>query len=304
MTPQERYRHFANESAELPLCFQPWYLDAVADGGLWDVALVEEKGHIRAVWPYFLKKKYGLPYITMPLFTKWMGPWLVPSTPYHRLTEQHRWIEALYKQLPRVVKMTVDCHPDSQNWLPLYWAGLRQTTRYTYVLDLKDPEQLQTGLNRNVQRNIRKARHAIAVSGEGSIQEFYEINRMSFQRQGIPLPYTFEQMHRHLESLQQRQAVQLFFARNAKGRLCSVAALTWDNRRAYYHLSGDDPLFRDSGSGILLIWEALQYAVEALKVPIFDFEGSMIPSVEAVRRSFGAVQQPYFRLWKPLWGGF
>ncbi len=300
MSAKDRYRQFAASCSELPLCFQPWYLDAVTDGGDWDVALSEDKDRVMGVWTYFLKRKFGLPYITMPHFTKWMGPWLVPDA-RRRLTDEHRIIDSLRVQLPRAWKITVDCHPDLGNWLPLYWAGFRQTTRYTYILNLGDRDEVQNGFNRNVQRNIRKAVASISVSQEGNLQEFYALLRMSFERQGKPLPYSFVQLQRHLESLLEHGAARLFFARNPAGDLCSVAALTWDQQRAYYHLSGDDPAQRAGGSGILLVWEALRYACETLRVPLFDFEGSMIPTVEAVRRNFGAAQQPYFRIWKPLW---
>jgi hypothetical protein len=69
-------------------------------------------------------------------------------------------------------------------------------------------------------------------------------------------------------------------------------------------MAGDDPALRHSGAGILLAWEAIRYTHEVLKLPIFDFAGSMILPIERVRRQFGALQKPYFRVqkeWSPLW---
>ena len=56
------------------------------------------------------------------------------------------------------------------------------------------------------------------------------------------------------------------------------------------------PELRASGAGVLLLWEMIRYSGEVLQLPIFDFLGSMIQPIERVRRQFGAVQQPYFRL--------
>jgi len=300
MSAEDRYRQFAQQSPTLPLCFQPWYLDAVTEEGRWGVVLAENNGAIRGVWPYFLKRKFGIAYITMPHFTKWMGPWLVPDTA-RRLNEEHRLIEELRSQLPKVARIQINCHPELRNWLPLYWTGFRQTTLYTYTLDITDLGHLQHGMNRNIARNIKKAAEVVQVSPDGSFEAFFEINRLSFLRQQLEPAFSLTKMKTHLEALQQHHAVRLFFARDAQGRLHGAAALTWDRERAYYHLSGDDPALRGSGAGILLIWEAIKFAHETLGLKTFDFEGSMMPSVEALRRQFGAVQEPYFRVWRPHW---
>ena len=78
----------------------------------------------------------------------------------------------------------------------------------------------------------------------------------------------------------------------------SVAYLIWDATTAYYLLAGDDPARRASGAGMLLAWEAIRYASAVLGLRCFDFEGSMLPGVERVRVRFGAVQTPYFFVWK------
>lgn len=298
MTQKERYRAWATATPALPLCFQPWYLDAVTEGGVWDVAMLESHGTVQGVWPYFLKRRFGLSYISMPHFVKWMGPWMPPD-PVFRLSEAYEVVEKLWLQLPKVLKISIDCHPDFRNWLPLYWAGFRQTTRYTYTLDLSG--DYEAGFNRNMRRNIKKAEAELSVSTEGNFDELYRLNRLSFQRQGKEPAYSHALLERHLESLTQQRAVQLFFVRDATGRLHSTAALTWDAGRAYYHLSGDDPALRHSGAGILLVKQAIQWAAQVLRVPVFDFEGSMMPQVEAIRRQFGAGPMPYHRVWKGWW---
>ncbi len=299
MSDKAAFRQFAQTCPNLPLCFQPWYLDAVMQDGSWDVVLAQENGEVKGLWTWMLKRKFGLPYITMPHLTKWMGPWM-PEATRKNLTLSHEVLATLYQRLPPAYKISADWHPDMQNWLPLYWKGFHQTTRYTYILDLKGEHAPDEGFNRNIRRNIKNAGQEIQVSPEGTRSEFIHCHRMSFQRQGLRMPYTENLLNRHLDALEAHNSVKLLFARNAEGKLYSVAALTWDAGRAYYHLSGDDPEYRQSGSGLLLVWESIKFAREVLRVPIFDFEGSMIPGVEAVRRQFGAVQLPYFRVWKPF----
>ena len=111
-------------------------------------------------------------------------------------------------------------------------------------------------------------------------------------------------MQRHDAALAAHGARQLFRAVDAEGRTHSAAYLVWDRQAAYYHLSGDDPSLRASGAGLLLVWEAIRYSSEVLGLQCFDFEGSMLPGVEQVRVSFGAVQTPYFHVWKYSSRGF
>lgn len=293
---QEIYRKYCREQAlYLPVFAQDWWLDAVCTDGIWDAAVVMDEGGVRAVLPWFLKQKAGFRYITMPHFTKHLGPFFADN---YSLTEQHQLMEALIAQLPRVHAFHQNFHPDLTNWLPFYWAGYRQTTRYTYCLDLRDPAQVEHNINRNMRRNIKKAQAQLTVSHDGTPEAFYAINRLSFERQGLSAPYTFEQFARHDAALAARAARQFFFAKDAAGRTHAAAYLIRDARRSYYHLSGDDPALRDSGAGILLVWEAIRYTQEVWQLPIFDFSGSMLPNVEAIRRQFGAVQTPYSYVWK------
>ncbi len=288
------YRRFCRKTADLPVFFQDWHLDAVCAGGQWDAAVICKGEEPIAVWPYFLKHKWGFRYISMPPFTKFMGPWF--GIPPERLTDEHRLLDQLHDQLPRVHAVKQEWHYSRQNWLPLYWKGYRQTTRYSYCLALRDPHEWKQGLNRNMQRNLRKAARALTLDISDDLERFYRLNSLSFNRQGLRPPYSFAQLERHDAALREHQARRIFFARDARGRDCSAAYLIWDARSAYYHLSGDDPALRHLGGGILLIQEAIHYTCETLQLPVFDFEGSMLRSVEAIRRQFGAQQQPYFRI--------
>lgn len=293
---KERYIAFCEQHpARIPIFAQAWYLDAVCFDGTWDVAIVEENGEIQAVLPYFLKQKFGFYYITMPLFTKHLGPFFAKD---YNLTEQHHILDQLIKQLPKVHAFYQNFHPDITNWLPFYWAGYQQTTRYTYQIRLDDVNKVFENINRNMRRNIKKAQSQLIITHDGSPETFYDINRLSFERQGLNMPYTLEQFLKHDAALAKHNARQIFFAKDESGRKHSAAYLIWDAKSSYYHLSGDDPELRNSGAGILLVWEAIRFTKETLGLEIFDFEGSMMQSVETIRRQFGAVQVPYFYIWK------
>jgi hypothetical protein len=61
-------------------------------------------------------------------------------------------------------------------------------------------------------------------------------------------------------------------------------------------MGGGHPELRSSGATSLCMWEAIRHAAKVTKS--FNFEGSMIESVERFFRAFGAVQTPYFNISK------
>lgn len=298
MNAKEEYLAFCRAAPDVPVFAQGWYLDACAAGGDWDVVLAHDAGRVVAALPYFSKQKGPFRYATMPPFVKWLGPYLLPEF-RGVLKKEHALLEELLKQLPALAAFQQNFYPTATNWLPFYWQQFRQTTYYTYRLHgLHHLAQVEAGLNRNVRRNIQKARQQVQVVHHLSPAQFYRINQLSFERQQLPMPYSEAEFERLDAALAAHSARQMFFAVDAQARIHSAAYLIWDQQAAYYHLSGDDPALRDSGAGILLIWEAIRYASEVLGLACFDFEGSMLPAVERIRVQFGAVQTPYFFVWK------
>ena len=70
----------------------------------------------------------------------------------------------------------------------------------------------------------------------------------------------------------------------------------WDNSSAYYLQGVTADKFKTTGSMSLLLWEAISRS--ASKSKAFNFEGSMIESIEHYFRAFGGVQTPYFEIKK------
>lgn len=305
MKNQAAYKLFAATAPDLPLFMQPWYLDAVCDNGEWDAALVTKNGKTIAALPYFLKKRWHWSYIAMPRLCKFMGPYLLPE--FRNLDGETRLYEALLEQLPpNLAAFQQDLNYQVTNWLPFFWRGFRQTTRYSYTLSTAPSEQeLFSHISKNYRQKIRAAQDRLTVSHLLPASELNRLIQLSFKRQrlGAPLPEPF--FEKYVAALQAHQCCRLYFATDpATNELHSAALLAWDNQSAYYIMSGDDPALRHSGSALLLKWEAILYTKNVLKLPVFDFEGSMIKAIEMGRRDFGAQQKPYFRVqreWSGLW---
>lgn len=296
MSKKNAYREFCLTAADLPLFMQDWYLDAVCLDGTWEVAIVEEKGKIVASMPYFLKQKMGFRYSTIPLHVKHLGPYLIPEK--RNLKSEHLLYAALIEQLPKTAHFIQDFAPMVTNWLPFFWKGYQQTVRYTYILELIDLEKVYQNFNKSIKRNIKKAEKTVRIDHEISLEDYYQVNKMSFDRQGIPIFYSLDSLQRLDRVLKEKKNREIFVARDEEGNIHGVCYLIWDQTRSYFHIGGINPDFRNSGAYILLTWAAIRYTKEVLQLPIFDFAGSMLESVEPLRRQFGAKQVAYFRVWK------
>ena len=290
---KEAYHQFCKETKELPIFFQDWYLDAVCQDGDWEVIMVEKAGKIAGVLPYYIKQKGPFKYITMPPLNKMMGPFILPEF----RTDSHfiKISTALIEQLPSVATYEQLLDYSIDNWLPFYWKGYQQTTRYSYVLDLSNMDRVYKNLSTDYKNNkIKKAKELVTIEHDRSLEALYRVNKMSFDRQQVAISYDLAFLKRLDIALEEHEARMLFFAIDKLEQIHAVAYLIWDKERAYYLLAGDDPKLRKSGAGILLAWRTIQYTNDVLGLPIFDFQGSMMPSIERVRRQFGAIRQPYF----------
>jgi lipid II:glycine glycyltransferase (peptidoglycan interpeptide bridge formation enzyme) len=292
---RKEYNAFCDK-AQVPVFARDWFLDTACVGGSWDVVFEEKKGEVIGVMPYFRKKKYGFTYIAMPAFVRYMGPFLLPQ--YQNLKDQHRIYKNLIACLPKVDSFNQNFEPEVTNWLPFFWENYRQSTRYTYRLDISDTEAVFKGFALDIRRNIKKAKNQVEITDSGTSEEFYAVHKMTFDRQGKAMPYSMGTFKNHIKALEERGLAKMFFARDEQARIHAVSCLMRDGDMAYYHISGGDPALRKSGAGILLVWHIICYAREVWGVKTFDFEGSMIKNVEQVWHRAGAYQVPYFNIRK------
>ena len=300
------YRQFCRQAPpDFPVFMQDWYLDAVCEGGEWQAIVHRINLKTVGVWPIFLKKKAIWKYIAMPQMGKLMGPFIVPEM--REVTQEMRILEAMIAQLPpNLVAFEQDFNYTITNWLPLYWKGFSQTTRYSYRLSLAlSQTTLWDNIASNYKRKIKKAQQLIDIVTALPTDQLFQLCSMSFARQQIKFPLSKAYFYQIYDAFSAHQAGKAFYALDKNsGEIHAAIFLVWDQSSAYLLWSGEHPELRKSGAGVALQWEAILYTKNTLNLPIFDFEGSMIESIEQGRRYLGAQQIPYFRIrkeWSALW---
>jgi hypothetical protein len=293
---RQRYRQHCADEPSVPLFSRDWWLDAVCEGA-WDSVMVEKDGRIAASMPICVKDQGPFRYLGHPPLTPVLGPWLRTSDAKYatRLAEEKRLMGELIDQLPRYDQFSQKWHRSFANWQPFYWRGFEQTTLYTYVLDnLDNLDELWQGLDSRMRGEIRKAqrRYGLAVRGSEDIDGFIELNEEVFRRRGRALPYSRELVTRLDKACRQHGARKIWIATDHGNRIHAAIYVVWDRSSAYYLMGGVAPEFRTTGAASLLLWEAIRHASSVTRE--FDFEGSMVESIERFFRGFGARQTPYF----------
>lgn len=297
----DKYRALCAAEPSIPLFSRAWWLDATAGSNQWDVALVESGGRVVASLPYVKRERLGLTLLSQPALTQCLGPWLhhLEGKSASRLAQQKEWLKALIDQLPPFDHYSQNWSWRNTNWLPFYWAGFRQTTRYTYILnDLRREPDLWRGLRENIRTDIKKAneRFHLRVRHDLSLDDFLLLNTMTFQRQGLAAPYSESFLRAVDAACVEQSCRRILIAEDEQGRHHAGVYIVWDQDSAYYLMGGGNPELRNSGATSLCMWEAIQFAASVTQR--FDFEGSMLEPVERFFRAFGATQTPYFSIEK------
>jgi lipid II:glycine glycyltransferase (peptidoglycan interpeptide bridge formation enzyme) len=282
---------------------EDWWLEAVAPGA-WRTIVIGSGNDVQARLPFVLTKNPLFASIRQPFLTQTLGPWYRPTggkTP-HALGREHQLAQELVSLLPRHDFFSMNFHHAIENWLPYTWMKFEAVPKVTYVLEKLGTEQeLWDGLKDNIRREIKKAETRVEVVRSDDVDLLVEMNRRTFFRQSLDIPYSPAVMRRVDAACAARDARRMYFARDEQQRIHAAIYIAFDDRAAYYLVGGADPVLRTSGAMSLLMWNAILDAAKTSAT--FNFEGSVIPGIERFLRAFGGEQKTYMNVRRANWKG-
>lgn len=302
MSNKDKFISFCQSNQSIPIFMQYWWLDAVS-GDNWDVILMEENNKIIAFLPYFLHKKYCFKSIIPPHLTPIGGVWLSYEQGMNQTSRYTYEIKVMDFIAKEIDKLKIDFFSQKfnhqiTNWLGFYWNGFKQTTCYTYrVLTLNDLEKTFSSFESTVKKRIRKLQDNFIITTDITEEEFYQINSLTYKRQGIKCPFSFELFQKIEKACKERDCSKMFAIKDKEGNIHSVSYVLFDNDICYGLFSGTNPEYRKSNSPTILLWEVLKYASNR-GCTQYDYTGSMMKQVEIFIRHFGTIQTPYFLIEK------
>lgn len=290
MTEKETYRQWAATQTDLPIFYQPWWLDAVCAGKDWDAMIVYDKRkNIIAAMPYLIRKRLCFRFILMPQETQLGGVWLAPkadarlvaSTIAERIRDMR--LNYYYQHYP--LGSPIPNLLRRENFL------VRERVTYR-IEDTSDMDTIFRHLNKNKRRQLQHAERAgLTIDLTLTAEEFYRHHRRCLESMDKTISYTREfllVLERKTHRLGQSQIIAI---RTANGALAGAVYLVWDSRSMYYLIPFFDPKYKDLGTGAMLVIESIRLAQQ--KGLIFDFEGSMVPGIAAHYHQFGSDPSVY-----------
>lgn len=301
MNNDKKYYEDFCKNHQLPIFYQPWWLDCLAGENNWDVAIYKKSNEIFGVLPYYQKNKIGFKFLGLPILSQHLGPWLIyPEGQKNntKLSFEKEALSFLINQLPKANISVIKFHHSMQNILPFVWNGFRSSVKYTYILkDIHKKEtNLLENLSSNTRKNIKKAEKTLEVFESADITKLYELIELTFQRQSLKVPYSKEVLHNLFKTCQSKGLSKILMAKDSTGNIHSGILLIWNEKTVYYLVGGSDPRYRKSEAMTLIMWESVKFASSFAQE--FDFEGTMVESIERFIRGFGATQHPYFQISK------
>ena len=186
--------------------------------------------------------------------------------------------------------------PEVVDLQPFIWEGFGAGVRYTYRLSLSSLDAVLANMDTRRRWDLTKAeRLGIKIEKDVSFERVFRLCELTFRRQRQTVP--FRSIAQRIESeLRNAGRSSGFLARGSDGAELGAVWIVWDEKRAYYLLGGYDDLARSSGAVAFALWHAIQFVALELKLPEFDFEGSMVAPIEQFFRKFGGILMPTFTI--------
>lgn len=294
------YKQFCEREKAIPLFLQYKWFEALYNNSEWGVAIVGKGGEVIAVLPYVVSKKKSFKLITPQFLSPYQGVWMkYPEGQKYasKIGYEKEVMNELIKQLPKVDSFKQNFLPEITNWMPFNWKGFQQTTRYTYLIkDISNTKNVFIDFKENIRREIRKAEKSLTVISSKDIDLLYQLKLKVYQENKEDYPISLKKLKAVYDFCVKNNCGELLIAQDGDQNVHSILLYVWDNNSAYYLHGVTDNNFKTTGSMSLLLWDAIKRS--STKTKAFNFEGSMVESIERYFRAFGGEQVPYFQISK------
>lgn len=302
---KEKYKGICEQRPdEVPLFQQYWWMETVCTGKQWDVALAYDGDVLTGAMPYHVARRLGHTIVLQPQLTQFTGPvYFYPGdilSESHRLAFERRVASQLIAEMETIRPSAVIIHtsPGISNWLPFYWHGYKQTTRYTYrIPDIGDSDAVFAAFDKEKrQRKIVRTEKHTTVRFDMTATAFAALHHRYWASKGRK-DCLGEDFISHVcaEALVRGHGV-VGSLHDEDGALLAARFVVYDSKVAYSLLSAHEPGRQRSGHSETLMWAMMRHLCGRTRS--FDFEGSMDEGIEYFYRSFGARQTPFFELAK------
>lgn len=304
---RQRYRELCKKEKSICIFLKDYWQDAVCENGQWSAVFYEKDDTILGSLVFCYRKKTRGIEIFQPILTQVSGVWIkscAKKTTSRRLEYEKEVFTGLILELERlpIINFRQNFTVELTNWLPFYWKGYHQTTRYTYrILDISNAEFAISQFSKTKRRDLNCAlKQGLDYKFDLSAQDFYALLVRSYAARGQRLVYSYQQFKRIYDTMYSYDCGKTIYAIDKQGILYAAELIVFDEKCAFDLIGTYDYDMRKSGADTFLVAEMIRYLSEK-GIQEFDFEGSMVESIESGYRLYGTEQLPYFMIFKDFY---
>ncbi len=306
-----RWNLFVENSREGAIYAKTPFLDAVYP--TWEAMICREGDDWMGVWPLFPNRKFGFRLQLQPPFCQHAGILFnqVEAKNVFKLYQfKNDVVNAFLAHLPHYHLFSLNFASDFDYPMPFYWHGFDLKTRYNYVIDLTEHPPEFENLRKQLQQKIGKAeKQGYTSQRNPSVKAFVNLARKDLvENKKVLSGSQLERLRCVANNLLEADLGELIGVYDQNGALSAAGLFGYTRGSCYYLMGVGSTEAKKQGAMPMLLWRAIQDAGKRFNA--FDFEGSMISSIEHFFRGFGAKPVPYLRIYKnqlplrPLWALF
>lgn len=290
MNENNNYSEYTNSVFE-----QPWWLNIAAKDRWNEIFLNLEDGKVaRFVYCYDKKKKD----IYMPKNTQNLGVY-ISNEQELGLRERKDIYYQMLDRLPKFKKLNIRLNVNNDYVLPFFWRDFFITPNFTYrINDLSNIDLIYSNFSDQAKKNIKTASKKVNIEFSDNIDILIELIRNTYLMQNRKISNEYIQFIKNVFKLAgENKASKLIYAKDNEGNYHSGTLFVYDKNVTYYLLAGSNSEYnKKSRANTLIIWEGIKFASTVSNV--FDFEGSMIESIESFVKQFGGKPTVYYTIEK------
>lgn len=247
---------------------------------------------------YIYKRKRAkiLTQISSPPYTPHCGLYFksFATNPAKRHGENKKLTKAISEFIDSQYKraiVTLAFPPSLLDTQSFYWHNYKVIPNYTYQLNLAQSLEVLTAQMDPKTRNlIKKAeKDGLTVEKNTDMNLVKSIVMQTMDRKGVGVDQ--EILDNILFKFANKTNSFSFVVKQNEEVLAATFCI-FDMNKCYYLLGGYNKGNSHASAGPLGVFESIRFA-QQLEIPVFDFEGSMLPKVESYFRSFGGDLIPY-----------
>jgi hypothetical protein len=273
---KEHYLTFvAAQQTQLPIYFYKEWLDLLYQDQ-WTAYVIKIEGAVIAVFPFPIKKKFGLPIIVSHVFSQYNGLFIDPVYSRHI----PKSIALLDKIFSKFYYINFSLHHSLTEVIHWSWKDYYIRNRLTFIILSSNYLDVYKNYKKGLRSDLKIAQKALITQKSENVEDFLPLlNQNNFfihSKFGDPKLFLAKMLH--LSFVQATKAV------DSAGNIHAILISLEDSNTVYNLINARK---KDSIKGAisLLIDARIQETLMANKN--FDFEGSSIKSIYDFFKSFG-----------------